>query len=178
LRPQLTALAQAKLRNQLTLISNEAVTDALAREALSYSDMVLLQPGQNGSVATLSTDTVRLNTLRSQVMEEITRQVEALDSHRLGVPLGALTGLDLFAGLGPDLPVRVLSVASAEGVYGNDFVSAGINQTPHRVMLDVTVTAEVLLPGGIVETTAVTPVCVVETIIIGQTPQTYLNLAQ
>ncbi len=177
-RPQLTALAQAKLRNQLTQIANETVTSTLAQDALSYSDMVLIEPGPGGGIATLTTETVRLNQLRSSVMTQIVAQVESLDTHSLGVPLGALTGMELFAGAGPDLPIQVLSVASAEGSYRNDFVSAGINQTLHRVMLDITLTAEVLLPGGVVETVVSTPVCVAETIIIGQVPQTYLELRQ
>lgn len=177
-RPQLVALAQARLRNQLTLISNETVTDVLAQEALRYSDMVIMEPGPGGGIATITTETVRLNNLKSAVLTQIVSQVESLDTHSLGVPLGALTGMELFAGAGPDLPVQVLSVASAEGSYRNDFVSAGINQTLHRVMLDITLTAEVLLPGGIVESVVSTPVCVAETIIIGQVPQTYLELHQ
>lgn len=177
-RPQLTALAQAKLRNQLTVISNETVANVLAQGALRYSDMVVMEPGLGGGIATITTETVRLNNLKSAVLTQIVAQVESLDAHSLGVPLGALTGLELFAGAGPDLPVQVLSVASAEGTYRNDFVSAGINQTLHRVMLDITLTAEVLLPGGMVESIVSTPVCVAETIIIGQVPQTYLEVRQ
>ena len=171
-RPQLVALAQAKLRNQLTLISNEAVATVLAQEALRYSDMVVMEPGPGGGIATITTETVRLNNLRSSVMAQVVAKVESLDIHSLGIPLGALTGMDIFAGSGPDLPVQVLSVASAEGNYRNDFISAGIN----RVILDITITAELLLPGGVVETFVSTPVCVAETIIIGQVPQTYLEL--
>lgn len=178
LRPQLVAIARAKLRNQLTQISNEAVTDTLAQQALRYSDIVLVQPGPSGGIATLTTETVRLNQLRTAVMERIVSQVESLDGHSLGVPLGALTGMDLLSGSGPALPVRVLSVASAEGNYRNDFISAGINQTLHRVMLDITVTAEIWMPGGVVETVVSTPVCVAETVIIGQVPQTYLEVHQ
>lgn len=177
-RPQLTALAQAKLRNQLTVISNETVANVLAQEALRYSDMVVMEPGLGGGIATITTETVRLNNLKSAVLTQIVAQVESLDTHSLGVPLGALTGLELFAGAGPDLPIQVLSVTSAEGTYRNDFVSAGINQTLHRVMLDITLTAEVLLPGGMVESIVSTPVCVAETIIIGQVPQTYLEVRQ
>lgn len=177
LRPQLSALAQAKLRNQLTEIANRAVTGTLTEQALTYSDFVIPQSGQNG-VSVFSTDTVQLNTFRAAVMEDIVSQVENLDSGCLGVPLGSLTGLDVLSGMGPDLPVKVLSAASAEGTYRNDFLSAGINQTLHRVMLDVAVTARILLPGGILETTVSTPVCVVETVIIGQIPQTYLNWIQ
>lgn len=175
LRPQLVALAEVRVRNEVTHIADHAVSQALDDQALSYADMVQFQaPG--GEISTLSTDTIRLNRLRVSVLEEIITEIEDLDSHFLSVPLGALTGVDLLSALGPDLPVQVLSVASAEGSYRNDFTSAGVNQTLHRILLDVNVTVRLLLPGGIVETRIDTPVCVAETVIIGQVPQTYVGL--
>jgi len=175
LRPQMVALAEAGIRNQLTRISDQAVTKALSAQALSYSDMVILQSGQSGEVTTLSTDTVRLNLLRAAVLEDVVTQTEALGSEALGIPFGALTGLDLLAAFGPSLPVRVLSVASVEGTYRNEFADAGINQTIHRVMLDISITARLLFPGGIETVELSVPVPVAETIIIGGVPDTYLN---
>lgn len=172
LRPQLVALSETQLRNELTQIADQAVTAALEEQGLSSGDMVALH---GGDVTTLTTDAGRLNILRASILERVVSQVKSLDSSSLGVPLGALTGLDLFSGLGPRLPVQVVSAASAESAYRNEFLSAGINQTLHRVMLDVTVTARLLLPGGVTEARLSTPVCVAETVIIGQVPQTYLN---
>lgn len=176
LRPQLVALTEAQIRNYLTQAANQSVTQALAEEGLSYNDMVTLQTEAGGGIATLSTDTLRLNRLRTVILEDVIAQVEDLDNRSLSVPLGALTGIDLLSALGPRLPVKVVSVASGEGVYRNDFLSAGINQTLHRIMLDVTVTAKLLLPGGMVEVVVSTPVCVAETVIVGQVPQTYVGL--
>lgn len=174
LRPQLVALSEAQVQNHLTQLANRSVTQVLAAQELSYSDMVTLQA--TGSLSTLATDTVALNRLRASVLEDIVTQVESIDSKSLGVPLGALTGVDLLSGLGPRLPVQVISVASAEGQYRNDFISAGINQTLHRIVLDITLNAKLLLPGGVVEMMVSTPVCVAETVIVGQVPQTYVGL--
>lgn len=174
LRPYLIALSEAQVQNHLTQVANRSVTQALADQELAYHDMVSFQTA--GTLSTLSTDTVSLNQLRAYVLEDIITQVKAIDSDSLGVPLGALTGLDLLSAFGPKLPVRVISVASADGQYRNDFISAGINQTLHRIMLDVTLNAKLLLPGGVVEIAVSTPICVAETVIIGQVPQTYLDL--
>lgn len=176
LRPQLVALSEAQVKNHLTRIANQSVTQALAAQELSYSDMVSLQAA--GSLSTLVTDTAALNRLRVSVLEDIITQIGSVDSKALGVPLGALTGIDLLSALGPRLPVQVVSVASADGRYRNDFTSAGINQTLHRILLDVTITAKLLLPGGVVEVTVSAPVCVSETIIVGQVPQTYVGVNQ
>ena len=161
LRPPLVALTESRIRNQIIHMAEEAVGEVLY-----------------GEITTLSTDTVQLNQLRNAVMEQVITQVEDLDTEELGIPLGLLTGWDLLSATGPKLPVRVLSVASASGSYRNDFISAGINQTLHRIFLDVTILVRVLLPGGIVETEVMVPISVAETVIIGQVPQTYLNLNQ
>lgn len=178
LRPPLVALTESRIRNQIIHVAEEAVGEVLYRQGASYSDMVSLQTGKSGEITTLSTDTVQLNQLRNAVMEQVITQVEDLDAEELGIPLGLLTGWDLLSATGPKLPVRVLSVASASGNYRNDFISAGINQTLHRIFLDVTILVRVLLPGGIVETEVMVPISVAETVIIGQVPQTYLNLNQ
>lgn len=178
LRPQLVSLAETQVRNQVTRIADQAVERALNDQAVSYGDMVTLQTNQTGEITTLTTDTVRLNRLRGEIMDDVVSRVQDLDERDLGVPLGALTGLDLLSAMGPKLPVQVLSMASAEAEYRNDFTGAGINQTIHRVMLDVTVTAKLLLPGGIVETRVTTPVCVAETVIVGQVPDAYMNWNQ
>lgn len=177
LRPQLTALAEVKVRNRLTVISNQAVLDELNAEDLSYSDVVTLQT-KDGIVTTLTTNTAQLNRLRIVVIDDIIPQVEELDSLDLGIPFGALTGIDLLSSFGPLLPVRVLSVSSADAVYRNDFTDAGINQTLHRIMLDVSITAHLLFPSGVIEIQVATPVCVAETIIVGQVPEAYLNYNQ
>ena len=167
LRPPLVALTESRIRNQIIHVAEEAVGEVLYRQGASYSDMVSLQTGKSGEITTLSTDTVQLNQLRNAVMEQVITQVEDLDTEELGIPLGLLTGWDLLSATGPKLPVRVLSVASASGSYRNDFI-----------FLDVTILVRVLLPGGIVETEVMVPISVAETVIIGQVPQTYLNLNQ
>lgn len=178
MRPQLIAITETKLLNRLTAISNQAVSDAFETQRVSYGDLVQFRAGQAGEITTLSADTVRLNGLRVHILNSIVRQVEDLDGDSLGIPFGVLTGVDFLSALGPRLPVRVLSVASAEGSYRNEFLAAGINQTLHRILLDVTITARLLFPGGVETVTLAVPVCVAETVIVGQVPQTYLSLNQ
>lgn len=174
LRPQLVALSEAQVRNHLIQVANRSVSQALADQELSYGEMVSLKTA--GTLSTMTTDTTALNQLRVSVLDDIVAQIGLIDNDSMGVPIGALTGIDLLSALGPKLPVQVVSVASADGQYRNDFISAGINQTLHRIMLDITLNAKILLPGGVVEIAVTTPICVAETIIVGQAPQTYVGL--
>lgn len=174
-RPVIVELAQVKAENAITRTVNHAVNRTLSAQAIAYDDMVTLQTDAGGQITALTSNSVEMNRLRTQILDEIVGQVDTLDSKELGVPLGNLTGVAGFSDRGPTLPVRVLSVASAEGAFRNEFSAAGINQSYHKIVLDVTVTVKLLIPGGSVETTVHTPVHVAETIIVGKVPDAYLQ---
>ena len=176
IRPQLVALATTKLQTQPVILSEDALEQAMAEVSVPDEGLIRPYSDQEGELTAFSVDTPRLNSLRSSLVKTVAQAVGELDSHDLGVPLGSLVGLDLFSAAGPKLPVRVVSVAAARGEYRNEFLQAGINQTLYRVVLDVEITARLLLPGGVVTTDLSTPVVVAEVLIVGQVPQTYVGV--
>ena len=176
LRPTLTALARARVENAVTRIVNDAVNGTLTSEAISYSDLVTLEKDAAGQVSVLAANTAQLNALRTEILGEVLAQVEQLDSQELGVPLGSLTGFATASDLGPVLPVRVLTAAVPTADFENVFTSAGINQTLHRIMLNVRVECTLLIPGGTVDTAVEAQVCAAETLLVGQVPDAYLEL--
>ena len=102
-------------------------------------------------------------------------QLEELDSGQLGVPLGNLTGWMIFSGLGPKLRVSIDSVGDVVTQVRNQFDSAGINQTHHQVLMDISVTVHLFIPGEITSVTVDTTVCLAETVFIGTVPNTYIQ---
>ena len=176
LRPTLTALAQVRVENAVTRIVNDAVNGTLTSEAISYSDLVTLEKDAAGQVSVLAANTAQLNALRAEILGEVLAQVEQLDSQKLGVPLGSLTGFATASDLGPVLPVRVLTAAVPTADFENVFTSAGINQTLHQIMLNVRVECTLLIPGGTVDTAVEAQVCAAETLLVGKVPDAYLEL--
>ena len=131
---------------------------------------------ESGKVSLLAVDSVKLNTLRTQILQEVLEQVEGLDAQELGVPLGSLTGFATASDWGPTLPVGVLTAAVPKAEFSNQFTAQGINQTLHQIMLDITVEVTLLIPGGRAETSVTAQVCVAETLLVGDVPDTYLGL--
>ena len=74
------------------------------------------------------------------------------------------------------LPVGVLTAAVPKAEFSNQFTAQGINQTLHQIMLDITVDVTLLIPGGRAETNVTAQVCVAETLLVGEVPDTYLGL--
>lgn len=175
-RPLINEMAQTSVKNAVTAIVNDAVSQTLATQAVAYDDLVTMQTDQSGRITAMRTSAAAMNLLRTEILEDVIAQVDLLDSKSLGIPLGTLTGIAAASDRGPVLPVSVLSVASADASFRNAFTASGINQTLHRIMLDVTVDVKLLVPGGTLSTSVAVQVSLAETVIVGQVPEAYLQL--
>ena len=58
----------------------------------------------------------------------------------------------------------------------SEFSSAGINQTLHRIYLEVTCNVTILTPFNTIEESILNQVLLAEAVVIGTTPNTYYNL--
>lgn len=58
----------------------------------------------------------------------------------------------------------------------SEFEAAGINQTIHRLYLDVTCNVNILTPYDVVEDSISNEIVLIENIIVGVVPSTYYNL--
>lgn len=176
LGPVLEAKASSQATNLMTQAIDTAVDNCLQENGMSYGDFVTITTDGLGKVTALTSNTAANSRFKRQVVEAVTRQLTTLDSDALSVPLGTLTGQPLLSGKGPSVRVRVDSVGEVTGGYVNSFTAAGVNQTLHRVSLDITATIYLFLPGKILPVSVSSSVCVAETVIVGETPDTYLNL--
>ena len=94
----------------------------------------------------------------------------------LEIPIGNLLGSSLLLGRGPDIPVDITMLSSSRVDFKNELVSAGINQTKHQMKLDVVIDIDVIMPWRTVSTQVVSEILIAETVIVGQVPQTYLDM--
>lgn len=171
-------LATARTQNLMTAVIEQAVTDDLAARQVSYGDFVTIQRDASGTITALTTDMAHMNLLRAELISAILQSLDQVDASTIEVPLGSLFDLELFWARGPALRARALTVGTVSAEFESELTSAGVNQTLHQIWMDISVPMEVLLPGGAVQVPVSTRLCVAETVIVGQVPDTYLQLAQ
>jgi len=173
LRPVAEQLAARQVNNRVTAELNAALSGLQA----GYDRLVEIQRGEDGSITAVTSNMEQVNHIRTQGVQVVLDTIASIDVHTLGIPLGSLFDFDLLWAKGPEVQVHSLVAGTVTAQVYSDFRSAGINQTLHRVLLDVEVPLTVLLPGSRGETLVCVTVCVAETVIVGQVPQTYLNMA-
>ena len=79
-------------------------------------------------------------------------------------------------GRGPNIPVQIIVLTSSRVEFNNSIVTAGINQTKHQINLEVIVDIDILVPWGTENAQVVTEILIADTIVVGQVPDTYLNV--
>ena len=99
----------------------------------------------------------------------------ALDHSDIGIPLGSLFLPEFLSGKGPSIPVHILSIRNSDAVFLSDLTQAGINQTLHKLIMEVSVDVSVLILGQTGSFTITSEVVVAETVIVGQVPDTFLQ---
>lgn len=174
--PVLEVMATAKVKNSVTQTLDGAIADQLEVRSLQYGDLITMEKDSSGRVTALTSNMAVLNELRTGILGEVVTAVDGLDRSTLAIPAGNLTGINFLSGRGFALPIDVVAVGSAQAEFQNQFTDAGINQTRHQIVLEVTVTVEILLPKDTIRSDVSTQVPVAETIIVGTVPETYLQV--
>ncbi len=173
LPPTVTELALATATDDITIIVNDVVSEILEGGELDYEKLVTLERNGQGAVTALIANSANINALRARVTNAVVERFADTDLTRISIPLGNLIGGTLLSGKGPRLKLDILSVTNVVTSFRNEFTSAGINQTRHRIILDVDVSLEVLMGPDSGTDSVLTEVIVAETVIVGSVPDAY-----
>ncbi len=176
LRPILAAAAQTQAENTINRLVEQAVLTDLEQRAVGYRDFVVIERDNSGTITALTTDMAAMNHLRGVVLNCVLDALDGLRISEVRIPLGSLFGLDILWALGPSLKVHSMSVGTVSAEFESEFTDAGVNQTLHRIWLEVCVPLKLMLPGDWVETNVQTRLCVAETVIVGKVPDAYLHI--
>lgn len=155
---------------------NEAMLLMMSRGTYDYDYFVDIGVGEDGQVVSLNANMSRINAFSAALLD----YVGQLDRKniRVEIPLGNLTGSSLLLGRGPEITIQMIMLTSPHIKFRSELDAAGINQTEHRLLLDVVVDIDVLVPWGSVSTQATTEVLIAQTVIVGRVPNLFVNTTE
>ena len=89
---------------------------------------------------------------------------------------GSITGSRYLSGAGPRIEIKILPQGSVTTDFKSEFESAGINQTIHRIYLDVACKVTIVTTYDSIEADIVNQVLMTESVIVGEIPEAYYNI--
>lgn len=164
--------------NRAQLLGVAAVNRAILHTVMDevrYDRLVTIRQDQQGQVVLVQPNPVEISRIVAITQLAVHDELIKLEENAVQIPLGQVVGSPLVATWGPLLTAKVVPVGIVQVDLQDSFVSAGINQTRHLVALDIKSTLKVVVPFYSQEVKVSTSMPLAETIVVGRTPNTYLQ---
>ncbi len=172
--PIFDTLCKDKAKSIATIISNEQAT-LVMREHV-YDELFSIEKDNQGNIIMIKSNVGPINEIISDVAEKIQNEIDNKGRENIEIALGSFTGFKLLSGKGPGIHIRISSIGNVETDLKSEFTAQGINQTLHRVYLQVLCEISILTPYNNITEKISNQVLLAENVIVGKIPDTYYNL--
>lgn len=170
-RPIVKSVACNKAKMILSDAVNNSILDDIEAEPEAYQDTFIIKSNSDGSISAVVSNICKVNKLKARVNLLIQKKLAEFNGKKFKIPLGTLTGFELLNGRGPPILLEISASGSVVSELKSDFLSAGINQTLHRVCLHIRTHISVVIPGGSAVTDLDNETVISETVIVGRVPK-------
>lgn len=175
-QPMIIEYASAALYQRAYWGASEIVHDIVKTNGIEYENLVDVEKDSEGKISSLQTNSMKLNQIKTELLMRLLSTLREKEESLIRIPMGNLTKNIFLSGRGPKMPIKVLPVQSIEAEYQNEFSSAGINQTHHRIMMNITIHTGILYPVEHEKSELTISVCLTEMILIGDVPDFYATV--
>lgn len=172
--PIFNALCEDKAKSIATIISNNEATNVMKDH--TYDELFTIEKDNDGNITMIKSNIIPINEIISDVAVKIQNSINKRGSENIKISIGSFTGSKLLSGRGPGIPIKISSIGNVETDLRSEFSAQGINQTLHRVYLQVDCEVSILTPYNTISEKVSNQVILIENVIVGKIPNTYYNL--
>ena len=169
-------LVNYSARNAASAAATAGIENSLDTDRVKYSDLIKFGRDENGNIVSVTTDAYALNKIGNNIGTEIDNIINEMKSYVIKIPFSVLFSEQLINGRGPKIPMIFVMTGITTTDFENEFTAAGVNQTHHRIMMNITVNTYVIHSGNVTVVPYKTNVCIAESIVVGITPQTFAEI--
>lgn len=156
----------------VTISSNKT---SLVMKNYTYDDLVNIIKDDTGKITMIKINTIPINDIMLEISQKIQDEFNKGGKDKLFISTGSFTNLKLLTGRGPKISMRIETKGNVKIDYKSEFLDAGINQTIHRIYLNISSNMMIFTPFDDIATEVVNQVVLAENIIVGEIPSSYYN---
>lgn len=164
----------SQLSASATKSINLAVSQAMTQN-ISYGDLVTVIRDGQGDVSHIEANSIRINLLSKTLSKIVMQNFLEQSKYPIKISLGAFSGIVALSGFGPKIAFDISPFGEVLCNFSSSFESAGINQTYHKIYLEISLKVNVVFPFKVLQVTRASEVLLCETLIVGKIPDVYLN---
>lgn len=167
-------ISEDKAHNFTFNLINTVINEEL--EKIDSTQLVEYKYDSEGKIIAVNANVSIMNKLNTNISKELSQKMSELEHIFIKLPLGSFVSSNFLSGLGPEIPVEIVLLNRINTEYNTTFSSAGINQSQHKIFINISCDIGILSRLSEQTHTVNVEVPIAETIIIGNVPTTYFNI--
>lgn len=171
--PTITKIAEAEVRKKTVSTVNKAILNEYNN--FNYDQVIKTEKDSSGNIIMLKADTMMMNKIACRVAINAQSELNKSGNIEVKIPLSYIFKNNIISSFGPSVVVNAEPIGSIDTEYVSEFQNAGINQTRHKIYINVATQVNIILPISNDRINVKSQIPVAETIIIGKVPSTVLN---
>lgn len=174
--PVIKRMGEAEVRALAISGINNAV-HIVIDDSIDYKEFVNIERNDTNEIVMVQLNFIKINRLARDLANLSEANIRTITTQTIDIPLGAFSGSTIFAAFGPPVSVRLLPIGSVICDFISSFEESGINQTLHRLYIEIVTTICIVLPLVDIPLEIRMMVLIVENVIVGKVPDTYIKAA-
>ncbi|MDP4176854.1 MAG: sporulation protein YunB [Bacillota bacterium] len=173
--PTVMMVATSEMQARALETVNIAMVNEFSKD-FNYDDIVKVEKDNEGNIVMMKADTVKMNKIACDVSINAQNKLQSFGSMGIKIPLAYIFKNNILASFGPTVTVKMQPIGSIETKYISDFESAGINQTRHKIYVQVKTNVRIIIPFKSTDIEVQNEMPIAETIIVGKIPNNAIGL--
>ena len=171
--PIFEASCESAAGSLATNITNESVMEVM--QNYTYNDLMNIQKDNNEKINFLEANIVAVNQAIVQIISKIQKRIDAAPKTNVFINFGSISGISGLRNVGPQFDIELETAGRIISNVRTEFENVGINQTIHRIFLDLNTDIGILTPYGCFKRDFETTVLLAQAVIVGEIPETYYD---
>lgn len=157
-----------------TKIVNDEVNEVMKN--YTYDSLIKIEKDVDGKISYIEADSRKINEIVSEIISNIQEEFDKIPRTTVYINMGTVSGISILQNYNPKFNIELESSGTINAQIRTEFKEIGINQTQHKIYLDVDTRIGILTPFSSFGKDINADVLLTEAIIVGDVPDSYYNL--
>ena len=171
--PIFKATCESAAGSLATNITNEAVLEVMKN--YTYKDLMNIEKDSSGKINFIDANVSIINNATSEIISKIQARIDKAPTTKVYINFGSVSGISKLKAFGPQFEIELETAGRINSNINSEFEAVGINQTLHKIFLNLNTNIGILTPYGSFSRNFETSVLMVQAIIVGEIPETYYD---
>ena len=174
--PIILNYCESEVTNIITESANLSIYKACTLE--EYKGLIEIKYDSSGNISAIESNTMLINKISNTLAVSTQNEMDKKSDLGISIPIGTCSGIGFLAGKGNKIRFTISPIGNVICSFHTLFEDAGINQTSHKIYIDIESEISLILPFNSKRIKKNISFLISECVIVGKVPDTYLGISK